>query len=367
MASAKASITSSSAVPGWSRLKIECTKARSIGRRFFDWYSGSCLRAVGERRRAFTGPDHGVERKPADQLGMALREQCGAQRARRNAVDQERLLAAQLLDIGRGRKAIVGALRNRRVVVAVLGRAAVAFHVDAPGVEAAAGRNNPSPRNWAGRAPADRRSAATPSTSRARTGWCPRALTDRRHISPTGTAARRRPWWSNAPRRGWRRWAVTGLFIVAPCRQFSRPPWNPAPARFAAGIGLITIISRLLHLASFARPNKSAIEAGREPWLCLRHPGSVEPWSSSLWHVLRLPWPSRTSPPTSSAGRQLTIAIASSSGGGYDSYGRLVARHIVKHIPGNPGSVVTNMTGAGGHLVGRYVSEVAPRDGTWIA
>ena len=31
-------------------------------------------------------------------------------------------------------------------------------------------------------------------------------------------------------------------------------------------------------------------------------------------------------------GRQLTIAIASSSGGGYDSYGRLVARHIVKHI-----------------------------------
>ena len=36
-------------------------------------------------------------------------------------------------------------------------------------------------------------------------------------------------------------------------------------------------------------------------------------------------------------------------------------------IPGNPGSVVTNMTGAGGHLVGRYLSEVAPRDGTWIA
>ena len=66
-------------------------------------------------------------------------------------------------------------------------------------------------------------------------------------------------------------------------------------------------------------------------------------------------------------GRQLTFAIASTPGGGYDSYGRLVARHLVKHIPGNPGNLVTNMTGAGGHLVGRYISEVAPRDGTWIA
>jgi tripartite-type tricarboxylate transporter receptor subunit TctC len=66
-------------------------------------------------------------------------------------------------------------------------------------------------------------------------------------------------------------------------------------------------------------------------------------------------------------GRQFTFAIASTPGGGYDSYGRLVARHIVKHIPGNPGSLVTNMTGAGGHLVGRYISEVAPHDGTWIA
>ena len=64
---------------------------------------------------------------------------------------------------------------------------------------------------------------------------------------------------------------------------------------------------------------------------------------------------------------QLTFAIASTPGGGYDSYGRLVARHIVKHLPGHPSTIVTNMTGAGGHLVGRYISEVAPRDGTWIA
>ena len=51
MASAKASITFSSAVPGWSRLKIECTKALSIGRRFLAMNSGSFLlrsASVGE-------------------------------------------------------------------------------------------------------------------------------------------------------------------------------------------------------------------------------------------------------------------------------------------------------------------------------
>jgi tripartite-type tricarboxylate transporter receptor subunit TctC len=66
-------------------------------------------------------------------------------------------------------------------------------------------------------------------------------------------------------------------------------------------------------------------------------------------------------------GRQLTVAVASTPGGGYDSYARLVSRHIGKYIPGHPSVVVANMTGAGGHLVGRYIHGVAPRDGTWVA
>jgi hypothetical protein len=40
MASANALTVASSAVPGWSRAKMLCTNARSIGRRFFDWNSG---------------------------------------------------------------------------------------------------------------------------------------------------------------------------------------------------------------------------------------------------------------------------------------------------------------------------------------
>jgi hypothetical protein len=43
---------------------------------------GEPLLALGERRRAVAGPDHGVERKPADELGVALREQGRAQRSR---------------------------------------------------------------------------------------------------------------------------------------------------------------------------------------------------------------------------------------------------------------------------------------------
>jgi tripartite-type tricarboxylate transporter receptor subunit TctC len=85
---------------------------------------------------------------------------------------------------------------------------------------------------------------------------------------------------------------------------------------------------------------------------------------------LALPWPSLAQPADEAAfpkGTQLTLGIASTPGGGYDSYGRLVARHIGKYLPGNPAVVPTNMTGAGGNVLARYMTDVAPRDGTWLA
>ena len=100
---------------------------------------GEPLAPLLERRRAFAGPDHGVEREPRHQFRMALGEQRGAQRAGGDAVNQQRPLAPQLLDIKRGRVAVVGAKGDRRVVIAVLGGAAIALHVDAPTVEAARG------------------------------------------------------------------------------------------------------------------------------------------------------------------------------------------------------------------------------------
>jgi tripartite-type tricarboxylate transporter receptor subunit TctC len=63
-------------------------------------------------------------------------------------------------------------------------------------------------------------------------------------------------------------------------------------------------------------------------------------------------------------GKTLNFVISSASGGGYDALGRLVARHLAKHLPGNPTLVVRNMPGAGGIVAINYLFNIAPRDGT---
>ena len=63
-------------------------------------------------------------------------------------------------------------------------------------------------------------------------------------------------------------------------------------------------------------------------------------------------------------GRNVTLLIGSSPGGGYDLYGRLIARFIGRHIPGNPQVIVQNMPGAASNVAAAYVYNVAPKDGT---
>ncbi len=65
-------------------------------------------------------------------------------------------------------------------------------------------------------------------------------------------------------------------------------------------------------------------------------------------------------------GRQIAIIVGSSPGGGYDLYGRLLSRHMGKHLPGNPVLVVSNMPGAGGNVAAAHIANVAPKDGTAI-
>ena len=65
-------------------------------------------------------------------------------------------------------------------------------------------------------------------------------------------------------------------------------------------------------------------------------------------------------------GKQITIVVGSSAGGGYDTYARLVARHMGKHVPGNPIFIVQNMPGAGGNVSANYLYNVAAKDGTVI-
>ena len=62
-------------------------------------------------------------------------------------------------------------------------------------------------------------------------------------------------------------------------------------------------------------------------------------------------------------GKTLTIIVGSSAGGGTDTAARLIGRHIVKHIPGNPRINVTNMAGAGGMRAMNHLYNRVDRDG----
>ena len=63
-------------------------------------------------------------------------------------------------------------------------------------------------------------------------------------------------------------------------------------------------------------------------------------------------------------GKAVNITVGFSPGGGYDVNARAVARHLSKHIPGNPNVVVQNMPGAGSVTSVRYLDATAPKDGT---
>ena len=67
------------------------------------------------------------------------------------------------------------------------------------------------------------------------------------------------------------------------------------------------------------------------------------------------------------ANKAITLYIGYSVGGGYDLYGRLVARHIGRHIPGNPTVVPVNMEGAGSLRLANWLYSAAPSDGTAVA
>jgi tripartite-type tricarboxylate transporter receptor subunit TctC len=64
------------------------------------------------------------------------------------------------------------------------------------------------------------------------------------------------------------------------------------------------------------------------------------------------------------AGKTVTMVIGFGPGGGYDLWGRVVARHIGKHLPGNPSVVPQNMPGAGSYNAANNIYNIAPKDGT---
>ena len=63
-------------------------------------------------------------------------------------------------------------------------------------------------------------------------------------------------------------------------------------------------------------------------------------------------------------GKRLTLLINFAAGGPTDIEGRLFAKYLGRHIPGQPNVIVQNMDGAGGVIGAQFVGEVAPKDGT---
>ncbi len=66
------------------------------------------------------------------------------------------------------------------------------------------------------------------------------------------------------------------------------------------------------------------------------------------------------------AKKTITMIIGGNPGGGYDIYARALARHIPKHIPGEPAIVIQHMPGAGSVNLANHLYARAPKDGLTI-
>ncbi len=65
-------------------------------------------------------------------------------------------------------------------------------------------------------------------------------------------------------------------------------------------------------------------------------------------------------------GKTIRIVVGFAAGGGFDTYARLIARHLPKHLPGEPNVVVENQAGAGSLIAANNVYKSGPKDGTII-
>ena len=85
---------------------------------------------------------------------------------------------------------------------------------------------------------------------------------------------------------------------------------------------------------------------------------------SWLWYCPCHRLQARNPPAEFYKGKTVSLYIGYTVGGGYDLYGRIVARHIGRHIPGNPTVVPRNLEGAGSLRAANFTYQMAPKDGT---
>ncbi len=92
-------------------------------------------------------------------------------------------------------------------------------------------------------------------------------------------------------------------------------------------------------------------------------------WLIGLLVLLLVSWGSPSSQAAAEEfykGRTVRFVVGFAAGGGFDTYTRVIARHIGKHIPGNPSTIVENMTGAGSLIAANHVFGAAKPDGLTV-
>src|SRR5580704_5376574 len=98
-----------------------------------------------------------------------------------------------------------------------------------------------------------------------------------------------------------------------------------------------------------------------------KHPIAFALLAALLAGVIAVGHAAAQSPPGAFAGKTVNLTIGFGTGGGYDLWARVVARHIGRHLPGNPTVTPQNMEGAGSYRASNFIYNVAPKDGTSIA
>lgn len=94
--------------------------------------------------------------------------------------------------------------------------------------------------------------------------------------------------------------------------------------------------------------------------------GSIATWSFILLLSSVLHAPAASEVEQFYSGREVTILVGFSAGGGFDIYARLLARHLGDYLPGHPRIVVQNMPGSGSLTAALDILNVAPKDGSAI-
>ena len=93
----------------------------------------------------------------------------------------------------------------------------------------------------------------------------------------------------------------------------------------------------------------------------IKSPALAVGWCTAL--LLASTWARADAVSDFYTGKTVNLVIGYPPGGGYDLYARTLARHIGRHIPGNPAIVVQNMPGAGSIKAANFLYAIAPKDG----